>query len=288
MKAGCCQSVGQAATLVKRPGEKSVTQTKQGTAVITGGGSGIGEACARRFAKDGYDIAIIDQNRAGAERVAGDLQADGVKTGVYIGDVSDAKAMQDIAMKVEDEVGPVATLVTSAGILNNPNTILGMDLDEHQHVWDVNYNGTIYAVRAFAPFMEKRRAGAIVTVGSVNSFIQLPLPAYNPSKAAIKRLTELLCMELGRNNIRVNGVAPNYTMTPAFKAKIESGERDPENVRRSGAISMLIEPYHVANAVAFLCSHDAEAITGVMLPVDAGYLCAAYYQTFAGGVPWDD
>ena len=127
-----------------------------------------------------------------------------------------------------------------------------------------------------------------MTVGSVNSFIQLPLPAYNPSKAAIKRLTELLCMELGRNNIRVNGVAPNYTMTPAIKQRIESGQRDPENIKRSGAIHMLIEPYHVANAVAFLCSDEAEAISGVMLPVDAGYLCAAYYQTYAGGLPWSE
>jgi len=136
--------------------------------------------------------------------------------------------------------------------------------------------------------MEKRKRGAIVTVGSVNSYIQLPLPAYNPSKAAIMRLTELLCMELGRNNIRVNGVAPNYTMTPAIKARIAQGLRDPENMKRSGAVHMLIEPYHVANAVAFLCSDEAEAISGVMLPVDAGYLAAAYYQTYAGGMPWKD
>jgi len=265
-----------------------VTQTIHGTAVITGGASGIGEACARRFARDGYDVAIIDQNPEDAERVAKDIRTGGTKVGIFIGDVSDEGVMQDFAARVEKEIGPTTVLVTSAGILNNPNTILAMDLEEHKRVWDVNYNGTVYAVRAFAPFMQTRREGSIVTVGSVNSFIQLPLPAYNPSKAAIKRLTELLCMELGRHNIRVNGVAPNYTMTPAFKAKIEAGERDPENIKRSGAIAILIEPFHVANAVAFLCSQDAEAITGVMLPVDAGYLCAAYYQTFAGGVPWAD
>jgi NAD(P)-dependent dehydrogenase (short-subunit alcohol dehydrogenase family) len=152
----------------------------------------------------------------------------------------------------------------------------------------VNYNGTVYSVRAFAPAMEQRKRGAVVTVGSVNSYIQLPLPAYNPSKAAIKRLTELLCMELGRKDIRVNGVAPNYTMTPAIKSRIESGQRDPENIRKSGAVHMLIEPYHVANAVSFLISDEAAAISGVMLPVDAGYLAAAYYQTYAGGLPWKD
>ncbi len=258
----------------------------KGTAVVTGGGSGIGEACARRFATDGYAVAIIDQNAAGAERVTSDLSGAGVKVKAYVGDVSDLATMNEFAAAIESDLGPSTALVTSAGILNNANTIMAMDLEEHQRVWDVNYNGTVYSFRAIAPYMEERRKGAIVTVGSVNSYIQLPLPAYNPSKAAIKRLTELLCMELGRNNIRVNGVAPNYTMTPAIKERIEAGLRDPENIKRSGAIHMLIEPYHIANAVAFLCSEEAEAIAGVMLPVDAGYLCAAYYQTYAGGLPW--
>jgi NAD(P)-dependent dehydrogenase (short-subunit alcohol dehydrogenase family) len=260
----------------------------KGTAVVTGGGSGIGEACARRFAKDGYAVAVIDVNADGASRVADDLARAGATAKAYICDVSDVNAINATASSIETELGPATALVTSAGILNNANTIMAMDLEEHQRVWDVNYNGTVYTIRAIAPYMEERRRGAIVTVGSVNSFIQLPLPAYNPSKAAIKRLTELLCMELGRNNIRVNGVAPNYTMTPAIKQRIESGQRDPENIKRSGAIHMLIEPYHVANAAAFLCSDEAEAISGVMLPVDAGYLCAAYYQTYAGGLPWQN
>lgn len=260
----------------------------KGVAVITGGGSGIGEACARRFAQDGYAIAIIDQNADGAHRVAADLTGQGCSAHALVGDVSDPELMITFASEVEADIGPVTALVTSAGILNNSNTIMAMDLNEHKRVWDVNYNGTVYTVRAFAAAMEKRQRGAIVTVGSVNCFIQLPLPAYNPSKAAIKRLTELLCMELGRNKIRVNGVAPNYTMTPAIKSRIESGQRDPENIKRSGAVHMLIEPYHVANAVAFLASDEAEAISGVMLPVDAGYLAAAYYQTYAGGLPWAD
>ena len=262
------------------------TNQDGGVAVVTGGGSGIGEACAIRFAQDGYAVAVIDQNSAGAERVASELSDNGAKAKAYSGDVSDLSRMNEIAEAIESELGPSTALVTSAGIRSNANTIMAMDLEEHQRVWDVNYNGTVYTVRAIAPYMEQRRRGAIVTVGSVNSFIQLPLPAYNPSKAAIKRLTELLCMELGRNNIRVNGVAPNYTMTPAIKQRIESGQRDPENIKRSGAIHMLIEPYHVANVAAFLCSEEAAAVSGVMMPVDAGYLCAAYYQTYAGGLPW--
>lgn len=262
-------------------------QETKGTAVVTGGGSGIGEACARRFARDGYAVAIVDQNGDGAERVAGDLREAGAKVGIYVGDVSDADLMHTFAEAVEKDVGPVSVLVTAAGIINNSDTLMDMDLEEHARVWDVNYNGTLYTIRAFARQMEARRRGAIVTLGSVNSFIQLPLPAYNPGKAAIMRLTELLCMELGRFGVRVNGVAPGYTLTPAIKARIEDGSRDPENIRKCGAIEMFIEPEHIANAVAFLCSDEAEAITGVMLPVDAGYLSAAFYRDYAGGVPWE-
>jgi NAD(P)-dependent dehydrogenase (short-subunit alcohol dehydrogenase family) len=262
--------------------------TEQNVAVVTGGGSGIGEACARRLASDGFAVAVVDINMDGATRVAEDIASSGKTAKAFHCDVADLDAQVALAAEIETTMGPVSALVTSAGILNNANTILKMDLEEHQRVWDVNYNGTVYSVRAFAPAMEQRKRGAVVTVGSVNSYIQLPLPAYNPSKAAIKRLTELLCMELGRKDIRVNGVAPNYTMTPAIKSRIESGQRDPENIRKSGAVHMLIEPYHVANAVSFLISDEAAAISGVMLPVDAGYLAAAYYQTYAGGLPWKD
>ena len=99
---------------------------------------------------------------------------------------------------------------------------------------------------------------------------------------------ELLAIEFGRHGVRVNGVAPTYTLTPALKARIESGDRDIDVIRKSGAIEMLVEPRHVAAAVKFLCSDDAAAITGVMLPVDAGWKAATLYRSYAGGVHWED
>lgn len=265
-----------------------MTSAVGSVAVVTGGASGIGEACARRFARDGFAIAILDQNEAQGAAVAGSLAAEGAKAVYYRCDVADRTMQTEIARRIEADQGPVGVLVTSAGILDRVATLLDVDLDHHARVWDVNYDGTLHSIRAFAPAMQERKRGAICTVGSVNSFVGLPLPAYNPAKVAIMRLTELAAMELGRFGVRVNGVAPNYTLTPAFKAKIAAGERDPENIKRSGAIHMLIEPEHVASAVAFLCSDEAQAITGHMLPVDAGYLAASYYQTFAGGMPWKD
>ena len=112
----------------------------------------------------------------------------------------------------------------------------------------------------------------------------LPLPAYCPSKTAITRLTELLAVELGRFNVRVNGLAPTYVLTPALKARIDSGDRDPDLIKNSGVLDMFVLPEDIANAAAFLCSDQARAITGVMLPVDAGHLAWTPYQNYAGGV----
>ena len=93
-------------------------------------------------------------------------------------------------------------------------------------------------------------------------------------------------MELGRFGVRLNGVAPTYFITPAMQAKIDAGERDPEVLRNSGALDLLVEPEQIGVAVAFLCSDAASAITGVMLPVDAGFNATIPYRTYAGGVPW--
>jgi NAD(P)-dependent dehydrogenase (short-subunit alcohol dehydrogenase family) len=106
-----------------------MTQSKQGVAVVTGGSSGIGEACARRFAKDGYDVAIIDLDKQGADRVAQDLGNDGIKVGVYSGDVADAETMSGGGEQVEAQLGPVSVLVTSAGIHTRPTPIRRTDLE---------------------------------------------------------------------------------------------------------------------------------------------------------------
>jgi NAD(P)-dependent dehydrogenase (short-subunit alcohol dehydrogenase family) len=256
-------------------------------AVVTGGGSGIGEACALRLAGDGFAVAILDANRAGAERVAAAIGDRGGRAEAHVCDVADSAALGDIAARVEAEAGPVEVLVTAAGIINNPSTLMAMDTAEHDRVWEVNYHGTVRTLRAFVPAMERRGRGAVVTVGSINSFAPLPLPAYNPSKVAIKGLTEMLAVECGRHGVRVNGVAPGYTMTPAIVSRIEKGERDPAAIKATCALDMLIEPHHIAAAVSFLCSEDAAAITGVMLPVDAGHLVGVHYRSFAGGMPWD-
>ncbi len=257
------------------------------TAVVTGGASGIGEACARRFARDSATVWILDADADRAAEVAEDI-TDGGGAARFAGvDVRDEIGLEDCARRICAADGPPDALVTSAGVLEGVSSVLDADLEVHDGVWAVNYRGTLLACRAFGRPMRAAGRGAIVTLGSVNSFTALPLPAYCPSKTAILRLTEMLAVELGRHGVRVNGVAPTYVVTPAMQARIDAGERDPARMRAAGALDLLVRPEHVADVVAFLCSNAAAAITGVMMPVDAGFGAAASYKGFAGGVPWD-
>jgi NAD(P)-dependent dehydrogenase (short-subunit alcohol dehydrogenase family) len=251
-------------------------------AVVTGGASGIGEATARRLAADGCAVAILDVSKAG-EALAKSLGGR-----FYECDVGDHRTVDSVAAAVEKDLGPAEILVTSAGLIPNTESIMNLDLEAHDRMWRVNYNGTLYACRAFGRQMIAQRKGAIVTLGSINSRLPLPLPAYNPGKAAIERLTQLLAVELGRHDIRVNSVGPTYVMTPPLRAKVEAGQRDINKIMGVHALPRLPEPKDIADAIAFLCSDQAATITGVLLPVDAGWLAAVSYRTYAGGVPWKE
>ena len=258
--------------------------SERGVAVVTGGASGIGEASARRLAADGYSVAVVDVDAEHAAAVAAEL---GAAAGSYACDVSDRSALQGVAEAIEAELGPVEVLVTSAGLLENSSTVMDMDVAAHDRLWQVNYHGTLHTCRAFAPAMIERGRGAICTIGSIMSTAPSPLPAYTPSKTAIMRLTQILAVELGRHGIRVNSVGPTYVLTPAIQARIDAGERDPEVFRESSALKILVKPADVADVIAFLCSDEARVITGVHMPVDAGWAAATPYQAYAGGMPWD-
>jgi NAD(P)-dependent dehydrogenase (short-subunit alcohol dehydrogenase family) len=256
-------------------------------ALVTGGASGIGEACARHFARTGHRVAILDRDGERARTVAEDIAGGGAECRAHVADVADPDAVDAAVAAVAGEWGRIDACVTAAGLLETVSTLMDMDLSTHDRIWQVNYNGTLHTCRAVGRVMQGQGSGgAIVTLGSINSFAALPLPAYCPSKTAILRLTEMLAVELGRFGVRVNGVAPTYVRTPAVQAKIDSGERDPEAIRRSNALGIFVEPADVAEVAAFLCSDAARAVSGVMLPVDAGHLSTDHYFSFAGGVPW--
>ena len=199
-------------------------------------------------------------------------------------DVSDETSVADLVKRVETDVGPVGALVNSAGVLQTPMSVSRMSIEEHDRVWSVNYRGTYLCCRFFSVPMVGRRAGVMLNLGSINSFRAYPLPAYTPGKAAIKSLTEILAAELGPHGIRVNAVAPGFTLTPGLQERIDAGERDPDRMTGTTALGKLVTPADVAEAGYFLCSEKASAITGVCLPVDCGWLAAVTYNSYPSEV----
>ena len=173
-------------------------------ALITGGASGIGEASARAFASDEFQVAILDRD---GERGAEVVRSIGDAAHFFACDVSDPTGIETAVDAVRRSLGGIHACVAAAGILETPSTILEMDPAQHDRLWQINYNGTVHTCRAVDKVMADQGHGAIITLGSINSFVPLPLAAYCPSKTAILRLTEMLAVEMGRFGVRVNGVA---------------------------------------------------------------------------------
>ena len=251
-------------------------------AVVTGGASGIGEACAVKLAGQGARVAVADIDVARAGQVAEGLAPVEGGHRAYALDVRDAGAVEAVAARIEAEMGPAEILVTSAGVIQMPLPPEELSLADWDNVVAVNQRGVYLSCLAFGRRMALRGRGAIVNIASVAGMRAMPLHSYAPAKAAVISMTECLAAEWGRSGVRVNAVAPGYTLTPALKAAIDAGKRDETALAQNSALGRLVAPEEIADAVAFLVSDAAKAITGVTLPVDAGWLVAPSWHTYGG------
>lgn len=251
--------------------------TLSGVAVVTGGASGIGAACCRVLSQRGALVVVLDRDKARAEAVAAEARGR-----AYAGDVSDAKGIEDLAARIEREVGAVEVLVNSAGIIQVPVRPTELSIETWDNVVRIDQRGTWVASVAFARAMLLRRRGAVVNIASIAGMRAMPLHAYTPAKAAVISMTECLAAEWGPSGIRVNAVSPGYTRTPALQAAIDKGERDVSLLEKNSALQRLVEPDEIAKVVAFLASSEAGAITGANVPVDCGWLTATPWNTYGG------
>lgn len=241
-------------------------------ALVTGGASGIGEAAARRFAAAGWTVVLADVNDDRGQAVAAEIGARYQPL-----DVTDEAAVNRLA----DSLPRIDVLVNAGGVLQSPARLMTMDLTEIDRIFGINATGTIRVCRAVGAKMAAAGQGAIVNIGSLNSFVPAPHPAYALSKVAVTRITEILACELGRSGVRVNAVAPGYTLTPAMQARIDRGERNPEAVFARSALPRWVQPAEVAEVIHFLATPAASAVTGIVMPVDCGWLAYAAYSSAA-------
>lgn len=242
-------------------------------AVVTGAAQGNGKSIAEGLARQGARVALCDVQGEAVEAVAAELRAAGHVASAYQANVTEAASVDGLARAVEHDLGPAAILVNNAGIIRR--TPVGSDSfdADWQRVMAVNTDGPIMMVRAFLPQLRQTR-GCIINLGSIMSVLAGPgLVAYAASKGAVLQMTKALAHDLAPDGIRVNAIAPGVIETPMTVATRNS----PEALGRFMAHTPLGrtgQPDELIGPVLFLASKMSSYVTGILLPVDGGYLAA--------------
>ncbi|HVY88877.1 MAG TPA: SDR family oxidoreductase [Hyphomonadaceae bacterium] len=254
-----------------------MNETSMNVGVVFGGGNGIGAACCRLMRDRGWRVAVADFDRAGAEAVAGEV--DGLALHV---DVRDVDAVKRAAEDVEARIGPPVGLVVSSGTFQDNIPIEQTADDALDRILSVNFAGTHHVNRIFGMRMAARGRGSIVNLSSVTARASTPLNIYGPTKAAILNLTQSLAGEWGRSGVRVNSVSPGVTLVPRVMERRRTGTRYSRSLDEQMALGRCVEPSEVAEAVEFLLSSRASAITGIDVVVDCGWLVGSLWNSYGG------
>ncbi len=249
-------------------------------ALITGGGSGVGAAIARRLARDGASVVLAGRRREPLDAVVAELEAAGATATAVSADVSDQDSVEALLATAVEAHGRLDTLVSNAGVLFGAGKVTEVDPDDWHATIAINLTGAFLLARAAIPHLAVQ-GGSIVTIGSVSSVMGGPASAaYCASKAGLLMLTQCLAVDHAAEGIRANCVLPGWIETEMGDAEMDwVAER--EGTDRAAAYALASEnvpmrrasrPGEIADTVAYLSSREASFVTGAALPVDGGSL----------------
>lgn len=244
-------------------------------ALVTGGGSGIGQAICRLFAQEGATVAVVDRYLNRAEQTVALVTEAGGRAIALHADVSRRTDVETMTQHTLDRLGRVDILVNNAAVAEGDD-ILTID----EETWDLNLRVVLKSVylvsRAVLPDMLGRRQGAVVNIASVNGLTGIGEPAYSAAKAGVINLTKNMAVRYGPMGVRANVICPGTIQTPIWQPRLEQDPNVFERLTRWYPLGRVGQPEDVANAALFLASDEAAWITGAVLNVDGGLMAGSY------------
>jgi len=240
------------------------------TALITGAASGFGREIARRFAREGAKVAVVDLNGEGARAVAAEIGGAAIAVTC---DVADGAQVASCFSATAEAFGRVDIVVNNAGWSHRNQPILDVDYETFRKVYAINVDSIFHMTHAALPHWRRIGGGVMLNVGSTAGIRPRPgLTWYNSSKGAVNLMTRSLAVELAPDKVRVCGLAPVMGATGLLETFMGMPDT-PENRKKFLAtipLGRLCEPEDMANAALFLASDESEFLTGVVLEVDGG------------------
>jgi NAD(P)-dependent dehydrogenase (short-subunit alcohol dehydrogenase family) len=244
--------------------------------LVTGAATGMGETSAIEFAKAGAKVVVADWNAEEGQATVDAIKAEGGEARFIQVDVRDSKSVKAMVDKTVEWYGRLDCAFNNAGVMEENSKLADVDEDVWDRIVDINMKGIFLCMKYELPVMVAQGGGAIVNTSSVCAARILPnCAAYTASKFGVVGLTRSAAVEYGYANIRVNAILPGAIATPMAKAAMAADPERLERVKRTRPLGKVAEPLVIAKAAMWLCSDDADHITGHMLPVDGGYIGAA-------------
>ena len=238
------------------------------TAIITGGGSGFGREVALKLAKKGVNISVVDRSKENGEetvRLCKELGCDAIFIQADVSKVEDAKRY--VAQTV-GHFGKIDLFFNNAGISGSGVRTIECSLEEFDAIVDVNFKGAFYGLKFVVNEMLKTGGGVIVNTASLGGLVGIPtLGVYSATKHAIIGLTKTIAGEYGRENIRINAIAPGTNETPMVKAYPKEAI---DAMAEAVPMGRLGQPHEVADVVSFLLSDESSYIHGAVISIDGG------------------
>lgn len=242
-------------------------------ALVTGAGQGNGRAIALGLAKAGASVIVTDMNPATAPQVAEEIQRSGGQAWSFVLNVANLSECETLAAKVEQDIGRVDLLVNNAGIIIREGVDSPKSAENLERMLDINVLGSYYPIKAWLSSLRATQ-GCIINVASIAASAGLAGTfGYSPSKGAVKLMTQALAVELAKDGVRVNAIAPGVIETPMTAATREAPEKLEKFMART-PMARVGQAEELVGPVVFLASTMASYVTGVTVPVDGGFLAA--------------